>query len=67
VVGVLSVGVGAALGLSTKKSAFADVTFAVGNYVERKITGKSDIQKAQREIAKFNAMARGAAQRRWLP
>jgi hypothetical protein len=64
VVGALSFGAGVALGLTSKKSAFAYVTFADGNYVERKITGKNDIQKAQREIAKFNALARGATQSR---
>jgi hypothetical protein len=60
VVGAMSLGAGAVIGLSRKKEAFAYVTFADGSFVERKIKGKGDIQDAQREVVRFNAMTRGA-------
>jgi hypothetical protein len=60
VLGVATLGVGAVVGLSRRKEAFAYATFADGNYIERKIKGKDDIQKAQRDVVKFNALARGA-------
>lgn len=58
VAATVTLGAGALLAFSTKKFAYAIVTFPDGSYTETKVKGKSDIHDAQREVIKFNALAR---------